>query len=62
MQEQLLPNLPNGISIAKAYGEWQVAVREDDKLDVRTFQTERYAQSYAEGQKFRLGLDKIDRV
>ncbi len=50
------------ILISEASGEWLVAVREDGMEDVRSFVREDYALSYAEGQKMRLRLAKVDRI
>ncbi len=56
------PNTPSEVSISETLGQWLVAVREHGLEDVRSFVREDYALSYAEGQKLRLGLAKVDRV
>ena len=54
--------IPSEVSLTENLGEWHVAVREDGREDVRSFDCEEYALSYAEGQKHRLGLNAVVRV
>ncbi|TGR13055.1 hypothetical protein EN833_07725 [Mesorhizobium sp. M4B.F.Ca.ET.190.01.1.1] len=50
------------VELAEACGEWFVRVVEEDQELTRSFETEAFALSYAEGQRRRLGLDKVMRV
>ena len=50
------------VSVTEALGEWHVLIRESGKEEVRTFQIEAHAFSFAEGQKVRLGLHEVMRI
>jgi hypothetical protein len=50
------------VSIIRHAGEWRVAVREDGKESVRDFEQETHALAFAEGQRVRLGLEKISAI
>ncbi|PBC09380.1 hypothetical protein [Mesorhizobium sp. WSM3859] len=48
------------VIVVQAGDEWHVMVEEPGVASkVRTFNTEAYAASYAEGQRIRLHLDKV---
>ncbi|TIW75213.1 MAG: hypothetical protein E5V58_02475 [Mesorhizobium sp.] len=53
---------PSCVELAEACGEWFVRVVEHDQEFTRSFDTVALALSYAEGQRRRLGLDKVTRV
>jgi hypothetical protein len=51
------------VSLAEVCGEWHVLVKEgDNRPIIRTFEVKEYAISFAEGQKARLGLEKVTRI
>ncbi|SFO34471.1 hypothetical protein SAMN03159463_01696 [Mesorhizobium sp. NFR06] len=50
------------IEVVEACGEWFVRVVEDGQELTRSFETESFALAYAEGQRIRLGLDKVTRL
>jgi hypothetical protein len=50
------------VELVEACGEWFVRVVEEDQELTRSFETEAFALSYAEGQRIRLGLNKVARV
>ncbi len=56
MQNPLHPDCMTGVSVVERGGEWHVVVLEDGDENVRVFEVEQHALSYAEGQKVRLGL------
>jgi hypothetical protein len=49
------------VEVVKASDEWLVLVVEDQQELTRSFELESYALAFAEGQRIRLGLDKITR-
>lgn len=53
---------PTFIEVIEACGEWFVRVVENGKEDIRSFDVESYALSFAEGQRMRLHLDKFTRL
>ncbi|WP_224530401.1 hypothetical protein [Mesorhizobium sp. ESP6-5] len=50
------------VELAEACGECVVRITEQDQELTRAFELEKYALSYAEGQRIRLGLPTITRV
>ena len=52
----------NAVEIVEACGEWFVHVVEHGKETSTSFELEAFALAYAEGQRIRLGLDKVVRV
>jgi len=48
--------------IEKAGDEWAVRVAEGARIRVETFVLEAFAISFAEGQRIRLGLQKVERL
>jgi hypothetical protein len=50
------------IEVVEACGEWLVRVVEEDQEITRSFELESFALAFAEGQRIRLGLDKISRI
>jgi len=50
-------NISKNVTITENYGEWHVIVHEDDCDDVRSFEIEAQARSYADGQRLRLALN-----
>ncbi|KRB26837.1 MULTISPECIES: hypothetical protein [Mesorhizobium] len=59
--------LPDGIrqpavEVVEACGEWFVRVIEADQEITRSFELESFALAFAEGQRLRLGLDKVVRI
>ncbi len=50
------------VEVVEACGEWFVRVVEEDQELTRSFELESFALAYAEGQRIRLGLDKIVRL
>ncbi|TPK70286.1 hypothetical protein FJ930_18345 [Mesorhizobium sp. B2-4-15] len=55
-------NVVARVELAEACGEWLVRVTEHDQELTRAFELEKYALSYAEGQRIRLGLHTITRT
>lgn len=56
------PQIPQSIEVIEVTGEWFVVVREEGRESVRSFETEAFAMSYSDGQRVRLGLDKVVRL
>ena len=59
--------VPNGkahpcIEVVEACGEWFVRIVEDGKEQSRSFELESFAMAFAEGQRIRLGLEKVLRL
>ncbi|TIU89485.1 MAG: hypothetical protein E5V74_13795 [Mesorhizobium sp.] len=52
----------NAVEVVEACGEWFVHVIENGKDTITNFELEAYALSYAEGQRIRLGIEKIARI
>lgn len=50
------------IELVEACGEWFVRVIENGQASTMSFELETFAVTYAEGQRLRLGLDRIDRI
>jgi hypothetical protein len=50
------------IELVEACGEWFVRVIENGQASTMSFELETIAVTYAEGQRLRLGLDRIDRI
>ena len=50
------------IELVEACGEWFVRVVENGQASTMSFELETFAVTYAEGQRLRLGLDRIDRI
>ncbi|TGQ16187.1 MULTISPECIES: hypothetical protein [unclassified Mesorhizobium] len=51
------------VTLAEAGAEWHVMIEEPGHVTVvRSFDCEADAESYAETQKTRLGLDKVTRI
>ncbi|MGX7873700.1 hypothetical protein ACVDG5_013880 [Mesorhizobium sp. ORM6] len=50
------------VEVVEACGEWFVHVVEEGQQKTLSFELEAFAMSYAEGQRIRLGLDKVMRV
>ena len=50
------------IEVVEACGEWFVRVVEEDQELTRSFELESFALAFAEGQRIRLGLDKVTRL
>ena len=44
------------VSVHKVDGKWVVTIIEDDCASEREFAVEAFARSFAEGQRYRLGL------
>lgn len=49
----------SNVTITENYGDWHVIVREGDFEDVRSFEVEAHARSYANGQRLRLSLPSL---
>jgi len=49
------------VEVVEACGEWHVRFVDGNQNKTLTFEIESYALAYAEGQRMRLGLDKIER-
>lgn len=49
-------NISRDVTITENYGEWHVLVCEGDRKDVRSFEIEAHARSYADGQRLRRSL------
>jgi hypothetical protein len=49
------------VMIEQADGEWVVKVFEDGAVRKESFVLEAFARSFAEGQRIRLGLAKIEK-
>lgn len=57
------PVIPGEVTLSEISDEWHVAVREgEDQPSVLAFTTEEFALNYAEGQRLRLGLEKVVRL
>lgn len=56
------PELRTDIEIFEALGEWCVRVTENGEERVSSFVLESYAEAFAEGQRMRLGLDRVMRL
>jgi hypothetical protein len=52
----------NAVEVVEACGEWVVHVIENGNETIMDFELETYALSYAEGQRIRLGIEKIVRL
>jgi hypothetical protein len=52
----------NAVEVIEARGEWVVHVVENGNETIMDFALETYALSYAEGQRIRLGIEKIVRL
>ena len=50
------------VEVVEACGEWFVHVVEGDQASSMSFELEAFALVYAEGQRMRLGLDKVMRL
>ena len=50
------------VEVIEACGEWFVRVVEDGKATTTSFELEAFALTFAEGQRMRLGLEKIARI
>jgi hypothetical protein len=57
-----MSNPPNDVRIEKLDGEWTVFVFEDSETTQKTFETEQFAKSFADGQRMRLGLSPARRT
>lgn len=60
-------SIPDGfprsiIELKQADGEWHVHVIEAGSETVRSFSRQDYAESFAEGQRLRLRLERIERL
>jgi len=53
---------PPAIEVVEACGEWFVRVVEDGKATTTSFDLEAFALTFAEGQRMRLGLERIARI
>ena len=53
---------PPKIELVEACGEWFVRVIENGQASTISFEFETFAVTYAEGQRLRLCLDRIDRI
>ena len=53
---------PPAIEVVEACGEWFVRVVEDGKATTASFELEAFALTFAEGQRMRLGLERIARI
>ncbi|ESY93697.1 hypothetical protein NKI51_06635 [Mesorhizobium australicum] len=52
-------NVSARVEVAEVSGEWLVRVTEGGQELTRSFELESFALSYAEGQRIRLGLDRV---
>ncbi|MER8722603.1 hypothetical protein NKH64_30490 [Mesorhizobium sp. M0999] len=50
------------VEVVGASGEWVVRIFETDQEITRSFGLESFALSFAEGQRIRLHLDKVERL
>jgi hypothetical protein len=50
------------VEVVEACGEWFVRVVEEDQELTRSFEIESFALAFAEGQRRRLGLERIIRL
>ena len=50
------------VEVVETCGEWLVRVVDGDEELTRSFELESFAQAVAEGQRKRLGLDRIIRI
>lgn len=55
-------SLDKAVEIIESIGEWFVRVIEDGVEHVAVFVVESFALAYAEGQRLRLGLDRVTRL
>lgn len=49
------------VEIIEAIGEWFVRILEDGHEYISAFENEAFASSYSDGQRLRLGLEKVER-
>jgi ribosomal 50S subunit-associated protein YjgA (DUF615 family) len=54
-------DLRTEVEIFEALGEWCVRVVERGEERVSSFVLQSYAEAFADGQKMRLGLDRVTR-
>jgi hypothetical protein len=47
---------PNDVRVRAVDGEWVVQVVENGELTTHPFKTQRHAENFAEGQRWRLGM------
>lgn len=50
------------VEVVETCGEWFVRVVDGDEELTRSFELESFALAFAEGQRIRLGLDRINRI
>lgn len=62
LAEKSSPDQHTEIEMFEALGEWCVRVVENGREQVSSFVIESFALAYAEGQRIRLGLDRIGRL
>ena len=51
---------PCRVELTESCGEWFVRVEADGRQTVTGFDLESFARSYAEGQRIRLGLQRVE--
>jgi hypothetical protein len=52
----------NAVELVESFGEWFVRVVENGVEQVASFVAESFALAFAEGQRVRLGLDRVTRL
>lgn len=62
LAEKQSSDLRAEVEIFEALGEWCVKVVEHGEERVSSFVLKSYAEAFAEGQKMRLGLDRVTRL
>lgn len=55
-------SLRNVVEVIESFGEWFVRVIENGVEQIASFVIESFAVAYAEGQRLRLGLDRVTRL
>lgn len=51
---------PNSVEVVASHGEWFVQITENGGTHSRSFDVEDYALAFAESQRVRLNLDRIE--
>lgn len=55
-------SLANAVEVIEALGEWFVRVVENGVEQIASFVAESFALAFAEGQRVRLGIERVTRL
>jgi len=50
------------VDLVETAGEWFVHVTDGDQTTTHSFNLKEWAEAFAEGQRMRLGIDRIERI